>query len=160
MNKPTNDAIDELCNQWKTECPELDTSAMQVVGRVLHLGNRFEADANRTLKKYDLKYTDFDIIATLRRSGKPYRLTPTELCRSVILTSGAMTTALDRLERKGLIARIQDTADKRVHLACLTAAGITLAETVAVDRFNLAHSELSSLTAEEKQQLGALLKKL
>ena len=154
------DAIDRLVVQWEKECPNLDVSAMQVIGRILRLGNKFEAEANRELKKYNLKYTDFDIIATLRRSGKPYKLTPSQLCESVILTSGAMTTALDRLEKAGLVQRQQELTDKRVRSAALTPMGVNLAEKAAVERSRLAGEELTSLSLDERNQLGQLLKKL
>lgn len=160
MTEEFSDAIDQLCAQWAEESPELDTSAMQIIGRIVRLGNRFVVDANHVLKGHGLKYSEFDIIATLRRSGKPYKLTPTQLCESVVLTSGAMTTALDRLEHRGLIIRAQDEADKRIKSACLTDEGVSLAKSAALDRFDLALQELGSLSQQEKHQLTQLLKKL
>ena len=84
---------------------------MAVAGRVLHLGRLLEAQADECLKALELSYTELDLLATLRRSGAPYRLSPTDLRRSVLLTSGAMTACLNRLQRRGLLRREADPGE-------------------------------------------------
>jgi MarR family len=105
------DRIDHLLAEWHAERPELDAAAMAVVGRLLSIGRQLEARANAVLKPLGLHYTDLDVLATLRRGGRPYRRTPTELRNFVLITSGAMTACLDRLERNALIARLDDPHD-------------------------------------------------
>lgn len=157
---PAEDRIDELVREWRAERPDLDASAMAVVGRVLHLGRVLEARASEVLKPFGLHYTDLDVLATLRRGGRPYRRTPTQLRASVLITSGAMTACLDRLEKSGLIERHADPADRRSSAAALTPRGIKLIDAAIQVRFKEAAEAMSVLTAAERKQLGALLKTL
>ncbi|HEX5756516.1 MAG TPA: MarR family transcriptional regulator [Arenimonas sp.] len=154
------DKIDRLLADWRSERPELDCSAMQVVGRVLSLGRQLEARAGAALKPLGLHYTDLDVLATLRRRGRPFRLTPTELRDSVLLTSGAMTACLDRLERGGLITRVANPADRRSTAAELTTAGRKLIDKAIVVRFAEASDAVAALSPSERTQLARLLKKL
>lgn len=162
MGTGTNEAdkVEGLLADWRRERPELDVEAMAVVGRILSLGRRLEGRANRALKPMGLHYTDLDVLATLRRSGKPYRLTPTQLRASVLITSGAMTACLDRLERNGLVARLDNPDDRRSTSAGLTAAGIRLIDRAIATRFEEAGDAVAALTARERTTLAALLKKM
>ncbi len=155
-----DDVIDLLRSQWKSQFPHLDTEAMDVVGRITLLASRWDAEIHHALKPFALSYTDFDIIATLRRSGEPYELTPTALMESVVLTSGAMTTALTRLENAGLLCRKPDPNDGRVRRARLTRAGATLAEKAARARFKVASEQIAELSGKDAQALVKLLRKL
>ena len=132
------DVLDELVEEWATEVPSLDAKPMLVVGRIMRISNLLESEVARTLKPHGLHYTDFDILATLRRKGAPYELSPTQLSNSVILTSGAMTAAIDRLEKNSLVRRTQDKIDGRSRRVKLTAKGSRLVEKVALTRFELA----------------------
>ena len=154
------DKIDRLVADWQAERPELDVSAMAVVGRLLSIGRLLEARANAALKPLGLHYTDLDLLATLRRSGKPYRLTPTQLRSSVVITSGAMTACLDRLEGNGLIARVANKSDRRSSAAELTPAGRKLIDKAIVVRFEEAADAVLGLSDSERERLASLLKKL
>lgn len=154
------DGIDRLLAEWRAERPELDAAAMAVVGRLLSIGRQLEGRANAVLKPLGLHYTDLDVLATLRRGGRPYRRTPTELRDAVIITSGAMTACLDRLEANGLIARIADPQDRRSSAAELTPTGRKLIDKAIVIRFEEAAEAIASLSASESSRLSALLKKL
>lgn len=154
------DLIDRLIADWVLECPEFDTSAMAIVGRIILLAQRYESAANDALKDFGLRYTEFDILATLRRTGGSHTLTPTELCSVVLLTSGAMTAALDRLEAMDLIDRVADRQDRRVKAARLTAKGVQLAEKAAQQRFNIADEAVSHMTDAQQGALSKLLRKL
>lgn len=147
-------------SEWAAESPELDASAMRVVGRIIRLGRQFEKDASGALKPLGLPYTEFDIIATLRRSGAPYELTPGQLGQAVLLTSGAMTAALDRLEQSGLITRHASETDRRVKTAKLTASGKKLALKAAKARFDVAALALDGLSSQQRKTLAKLLKEL
>ncbi len=154
------DRIDRLLAEWQAERPELDAAAMAVVGRLLSIGRQLEGRANAVLKPLGLHYTDLDVLATLRRGGKPYRRTPTELRNSVIITSGAMTACLDRLEGKGLIARVDDPHDRRSSAAELTTEGRKRIDKAIAIRFEEAGEALSGLSDGERSRLAVLLKKL
>lgn len=154
------DLIDKLVQDWHLERPELDTSAMEIVGRILQLGKILEKRANQALKENKIHYTDLDVLATLRRSGKPYQLSPKELMQSVLITSGAMTALLDRLTKLQLISRDSHPDDGRVKLATLTQKGkITIDAAIEV-RFQEASNSTEELTIPEKEQLAILLKKM
>lgn len=157
---PDADVVDELLRDWRRERPELDASAMAVVGRILNLGRLLEADANGSLKPIGISYTDLDVLATLRRSGAPYRLTPTALRKSVLLTSGAMTACLNRLEARGLIVRGAQDSDRRSLTAALTAKGVRLIDKAIVARFQEAERAVAGLSPREREELARLLRKM
>lgn len=154
------DRTDRLLAEWRVERPELDAAAMAVVGRLLSIGRQLEARANAALKPLGLHYTDLDVLATLRRGGRPYRRTPTELRDSVLITSGAMTACLDRLESNVLIARVADPHDRRSSAAELTTEGRKLIDKAIAVRFREATDSLAGLSEVERSRLAALLKKL
>ena len=154
------DRTDRLLAEWHAERPELDAAAMAVVGRLLSIGRLLEARANAALKPLGLHYTDLDVLATLRRGGRPYRRTPTGLRDSVLITSGAMTACLDRLESNGLIARVADPHDRRSSAAELTTEGRKLIDKAIAVRFEEAAEALAGLSEGERARLAALLKKL
>ena len=155
-----NDIIDNLMSDWHKERPELNVSAMAIVGRILSLGKTLEKSAGVALKASGIHYTDLDVLATLRRSGKPYALTPTQLMQSVLITSGAMTALLDRLTRLGLIYRQPDDKDKRIKRAVLTQKGLDKIDQTIEIRFAEAHNAIAALSPTEKKELAQLLKKL
>lgn len=155
-----NDIIDTLVNEWKNERPELDTSAMHIVGRILKLGKVLEKSAGKALQDSGIYYTDLDVLATMRRSGKPYELAPKQLMKSVLITSGAMTALLDRLTKLELIYRAPDTKDGRIKLAGLTKKGIKIIDKTIEIRFKEASESVSMLTEVEKEKFSELLKKM
>ncbi|MEO8019296.1 MAG: MarR family transcriptional regulator [Pseudomonadota bacterium] len=154
------DLVDSLLQDWRRERPDLDAAPMAIVGRVLHLGRLLEARANQRLKGTGLKYTDLDVLATLRRSGAPHRLTPTALRRSVLITSGAMTACLNRLEALGLLARNLEDSDRRSLMASLTPQGLKLVDKIIAIRFEEARQAIEGLAAAERLALANLLRKL
>ncbi|WP_266157668.1 MarR family winged helix-turn-helix transcriptional regulator [Dyella silvatica] len=154
------DLVDQLLRDWQRERPDLNVTAMAVVGRILNLGRALEARANDSLKALGIHYTDLDVLATLRRSGKPYRLTPTVLRQSVLITSGAMTACLNRLEKAGLISRNPEDNDRRSLAAALTAPGLALIDRAIVVRFAEAEQAVAALSRGEQAELSKLLRKL
>lgn len=154
------DRVDALILDWKREAPSLRADAMQVVGRIIRLGRAYQDDVSALLRPHGLSYSDFDVIATLRRCGQPYTLTPTQLQRSVLLTSGAMTACLRRLELAGLICRSTDADDGRRSTAKLTRKGQVLVEKLIARRFALAERSLADVNAKQIEALTTLLRKL
>jgi len=160
MKKPKDDLIDDLISEWHREQPELDTSAMEIVGRILMLGKLLEKRAGNALKECNIYYTDLDVLATLRRSGKPFELTPKQLMKSVLITSGSMTALLDRLSKLDLIYRNPDTKDRRIIRAGLTTKGISTIDKAIKMRFAEANNTVSIFNSNEREKLSILLKKL
>lgn len=156
----SRDRVDELMEQWAGERPDLDHTVMASVGRLMRLAEvidqRFEAHA----ATYGITRPDADVLFSLRRSGPPYALLPTQLTGALMVASGTMTARLDRLERKGLVERRPNPRDRRSTLVALTDAGFRVTEEGIGE--HVAHEErlLDGLTAKDRAQLDALLRKL
>lgn len=147
--------------QWRHEMPQMDVAAMELLGRMFELVLVIDRDHMTPLfTGLGLQEGEFDVLATLRRSGLPYRLSPTQLYEAMMLTSGGMTARLNRMEKRGLIARQPNPDDRRGVLVQLTDRGRDL-----VERAVALHAEnetrlLSALTTDEQMQLNGLLRKL
>lgn len=160
MGDKNFDIIDDLVSEWNKEQPDLDASAMEIVGRLILLGKILEKRAGKAIKDSKIHYTDLDVLATLRRNGKPYELTPKQLMKSVLITSGSMTALLDRLEKLDFIVRTSDKSDKRIKKAKLTKLGIAVIDKAIKIRFEEASNSTSTLDTQERDSLSFLLKKL
>lgn len=156
----TLDTIDVLIDQWRRERPDLDPSAMGVVGRLLRVSARLERRLEEVLRPFDLTPWQFDVLATLRRSGEPFQLSPTQLLQAVMLSSGAMTNRIDRLEQKGLVKRSPDPNDRRGVLIGLTAKGRRLVDRAVASRFEEARENLACLGDGESEPLAESLRKM
>lgn len=154
------DAIDRVVEQWAREKPELKTEPMALMGRLMRITKHMEGEVATLHKQHDLKMGEFDVLATLRRAGKPYKLTPSELIESMMLTSGAMTNRLDKLESKGLIEREHSKADRRSVTVMLTTVGFELIDTMIVQHVDVQNRLLESFTSQQTQQTNKLLKSL
>ncbi|CAH1547244.1 MarR family winged helix-turn-helix transcriptional regulator [Vibrio rotiferianus] len=154
------DAIDRVVSQWAKEKPDLDTEPMAIMGRLMRIAKHMENHVAEVHKRYDLKMGEFDVLATLRRSGEPYRLTPSELISSMMLTSGAMTNRLDKLEKKGLIAREHSKEDRRSVTVQLTSKGFELIDALIEQHLQAQHELMGSLTSDEREQVNQALKLL
>lgn len=157
---PVLDRVDLFIEQWRRERPTLDASGLAVVSRILMLFKMLEQSADDALADFGLALWQFDVLAALRRSGSPFRLTPTELSKLVTLSSGAMTNRIDRLEALGLVARERDPDDRRGILIALTPKGRRLVDHAAERRLADAKEQISVLTTKERRVLASLLRKL
>jgi DNA-binding MarR family transcriptional regulator len=158
------DAVDAIVAQWRTERPDLDPAAKHITGRIVRLAWLFQSEFERTkgagFGKHGLKETDFGVLSALRRSGEPYELTPTELARHRMITSGGMTAALDRLEAKGMIVRHPNPNDRRGSLVRLTEPGRELIDGSMVLHAQVEHTLVASLGEKDAKDLERLLRKL
>ena len=154
------DAIDRLMAQWKRERPDLDADAMGTVGRVNRVVQVLTPRVEAVMKRHGLNIGEFDVLASLRRSGEPYRLSPTALHSALLVSSGAMTNRLDRLEERGLIERLPDPADRRAIQVALTDAGRELIEEAVTEHVDNLQRLLAPLTRAERDELDRLAKKL
>ncbi|WP_019277427.1 MarR family winged helix-turn-helix transcriptional regulator [Vibrio coralliilyticus] len=152
------DAIDRVVDQWAKEKPELDTEPMAIMGRLLRIAKYMETEVTRLHKRYDLKLGEFDVLATLRRSGSPFRLTPSELIDSMMLTSGAMTNRLDKLESKSLIVREHSKEDRRSVTVQLTDEGFTLIDKIIEEHAEVQQKLVKGMNSNQKHQINQILK--
>ncbi|MGC7100912.1 MarR family winged helix-turn-helix transcriptional regulator [Amycolatopsis lurida] len=154
------DSIDQMVDEWTAHGSGLDVSALQVIGRLFRCAGHGQAAVVGALRPLGLSYGDFDVLNTLRRRADPGGTHPRALAETALITSGAMTARLDRLERGGLVAREPDPADRRAVRIRLTEAGAELAEK-ALDAVLAADEEfLAPLSAAQREALAALLKEL
>ena len=155
------DWVGRVREQWSRERPDLDLLPMEVVGRLTGAARLLGRDVlNPFFEAQGLGPGEFDVIATLRRSGKPYRLTPTELYESLMLSSGGMTARLDRLEKAGLIERQPNPEDRRGTLVGLTRKGLALIERIVGLHVENEARALAVLSKAEQKELNRLLEKL
>ena len=154
------DHVDRVLDQWHAQRPDLDVSPMAVVGRLSRLARLVDAELAKTFASHDLDRASFDVLATLRRSAPPHRLTPTELMRASMVTSGAVTQRLDRLEARGLVHRTPNEHDGRGVVVALTDAGFDLIERVLPDHLATENGLLSALSPAERTTLADTLKQV
>lgn len=154
------DRVDRVREQWATERPSLDTSAMEVIGRILRVEHLADSRIRRTLRGSGLDRGGFDVLATLRRSGRPYQLSPTRLYEELVLTSGAVTHRVDALMRAGLVERIADEADRRSLLVGLTAKGKSVIDRALSAHLRCEQELMAGLSPTERRKLAGLLRKL
>ena len=154
------DAVDRFVAQWARERPDLDLAPMALIGRLGRLSALGTAVIEAGLAKHGLKLGEFDVLASLRRAGKPYELTPGALIRQLMLSSGAMTNRLDRLESNGLVQRAPDPADRRGVIVRLTPEGHKVVDDAVTDHVTTEAGLLEPLSASERAALDRLLRKL
>jgi DNA-binding MarR family transcriptional regulator len=154
------DGVDVIIEQWHRERPDLDPSPIGVIGRISRLARELEQRLEPVYREHGLEPGWHDVLATLRRSGPPYRLRPTEFTSALMLTSSGTTKRLDRLEQAGLITREPDPDDRRGTLIALTGAGRELIDAVSGAHLENERRLLSALTKAEQRQLADLLRKL
>ena len=160
----SSDGVDAIVEQWLAERPDLDSSAKHITGRIVRLAVLFQAEFERVkggaFNIHGLKETDFGVLSPLRRAGAPFELTPTELARHRMITSGGMTAALDRLEEKGMIVRVPNPNDRRGSLVRLTEHGREVIDASMELHAEVEQKLVASLSAEDKADLQRLLRKL
>lgn len=154
------DATDAIVAQWNRERPDLDASPMLVIGRLFRLTDAVDQRLRPLFAAADLGNGDFDVLAALRRSGAPYTLSAGELSRAVLVTTGAITKRVDRLEARGLVGRTVAESDSRGRLVTLTAEGVALTDDLMAAHLDNQRRVLAGLSAQEQERLAALLRRL
>jgi DNA-binding MarR family transcriptional regulator len=153
----TKDRIDKLLDQWKKERPDLDASPMGILGRLMILDRLAERGIEKVLKSHNLTIQEFDVLAVLRRCGQPFQQPVSVLCAHSLLTSGAMTNRVDRLEKKELVKRQPNPEDRRGVLVTMTSKGRKITDEIITERLQEAHERVSVLPLKERRQLETLL---
>jgi DNA-binding MarR family transcriptional regulator len=154
------DYVDRILEQWARERPDLDAWPMGVIGRFSRLTRYVEPEIETTFQAHGLPVGGFDVLAALRRAGRPYRLSPTELYNSLLVSSGAMTNRIDRLEEDGLVTRTPDPHDRRSILVALTPKGRRIVDAALTRHVAKEEELLAALSPKENKELARLLRKL
>jgi DNA-binding MarR family transcriptional regulator len=153
----TTDAVAQITARWAIERPELDTLPMAIFGRIARLHREQTLASERAYATLGINSGDFDVLATLRRSGAPYRLTPSQLTTQMMITSGGTTQRVDRLETAGLVIREPSSDDRRSTTIVLTDKGFDLINAALVKHLDVERELLTGLPAREQQRLVKLL---
>ena len=151
------DPVARIVEQWNHERPDVDVSGMAVIGRISRLDKLIQPRLDAVFAQHGLESWEFDVLATLRRQGEPHQLTPGELLAAMMITSGAMTNRLDRLERRGLVRRTRSPTDGRQVLVTLTSDGLTKVDSALVDHAANERSIIEPLSPEQRSHLIELL---
>ena len=154
------DAVDAIIDQWAAVRPDLSTKAMEVFGRIYRLSRAMGDRMEKAYAPYGISRGEFDVLATLRRSGEPYTLSPRQLSATLMLTTGGMTGRLDKLERAGLLRRSPDPHDRRGLQVTLTEKGLDVIDQAVGAGLAVQTAALTSLDAEQADQLADLLREL
>ncbi len=155
-----HDAIDDMLEQWSREWPELDRSAAAIVNRIDRISDAFDRRFKATLGFQGLGYSAFKLLTTLRRSGPPYRLTPTALSQTLLVASGTLTNQIDQLEKAGLAARSPDPTDRRGVLVGLTDEGRRRIDAALIAHARDERAALAALPEGDQAVLRRILRTL
>jgi len=153
------DHVSKILTQWNRERPDLDVGPMGVLGRIARLRSLLAQAIDAELAKHGLSSSSFDVLATLRRSGAPYRLSPGELLATTMVTSGTMTNRIDQLEKAGLVERQDNPEDRRGVIIALTEKGFATVDAAVTAHVANQHRLIAALSREERKALDSLLEK-
>ncbi|BAN00384.1 MarR family winged helix-turn-helix transcriptional regulator [Ilumatobacter coccineus] len=159
-SSPELDVVDRIVAQWHRERPDIDVSGMEIIGRLGRLERVIRPKLDKVFAEHVLESWEFDVLATLLRNGAPHQLTPGQLLDSMMITSGAMTNRLDRLEARGLVKRSKSEHDGRQVVVTLTKKGLRKVDDALADHAANELEILSSLDADDQAALVTLLRKL
>lgn len=153
----STDRVARIQEQWRRERPDLDVSPQGLIGRLHRLGDLLRDEILTVYRRYDLGEGEFDVLAALRRQGAPFELAPGTLARHTMVTTGAMTKRLDRLEEAGLVERRLSDADGRGRVARLTDPGRALIDEALTAHIRNEHRLIAALDPEQRTALEGLL---
>jgi DNA-binding MarR family transcriptional regulator len=163
--QPVDDQVEEMMASWRAEMPELVGPTTELTKRIMVLSGELSAATKRELPEFGLTMAEFDVLATLRRAGKPYRLKPNELSRALLLSTGGTSNVVNHLVSEGLVERESDPDDGRSTLISLTSKGAKVVEdalrvnTVAhAEVFEGVPPEVLASTAKALRELSAAMR--
>ncbi|GAA3130012.1 MarR family transcriptional regulator [Planomonospora alba] len=155
-----SDTVDMVLAQWARERPDVDVWPMGIVGRISRLSGLLNRGLKEFFADYGLETFEFDVLATLRRAGAPYELTAGALLKAAMVTSGAITNRIDRMEAKGLVERVRDGEDRRSVRIRLTPGGLELIDRLVGPHVDNEARLLAALEPAERDRLAGLLRVL
>ncbi|MGW9111760.1 MarR family winged helix-turn-helix transcriptional regulator [Microbacterium sp. NPDC055683] len=154
------DRIGVFVEQWRRERPDLDPSPMAVIGRMRRISDDFTRELIDNYRRFGLGEGEFDVLCALRRAGEPFALSQGDIAEHTVVTAGATSKRVDRLEAAGLVLRHQRADDARGRIVELTPEGRTLIDEAYPAHLRLESRLLSPLDDGERAQLEELLRKL
>jgi DNA-binding MarR family transcriptional regulator len=154
------DEVDQLVAEWRAQRPDLDVTPLQVLSRIWRLARHLDRARAEAFAVHGLEPWGFDVLSSLRRQGPPYRLSPGNLLRATMVTSGTMTNRIDRLEESGLVRRGPDPQDKRGVLVTLAEDGLARVDLALAALLSSEQALLAGLTAVQRADLAAMLRTL
>ncbi|GAB2648902.1 MarR family winged helix-turn-helix transcriptional regulator [Kribbella swartbergensis] len=153
----TEDHVARIQAEWRVERPDVDTTPQGVIGRLHRIANHLTGELTLLYAKYGLSEGEFDVLASLRRAGAPYERAPGEIALHTMVTTGAVTKRVDRLEKAGLVERRRSDADGRGRVVRLTPAGRRLFDQAFTAHMANEKRLLEPLTPHQTAQLEKLL---
>lgn len=160
MSDPPEDHVERLLEQWRRERPDVDVTALGLVGRLFRVTQLADRALEEGLATHDLQPGWFDVLAALRRAGGPYELSPGRLMRALMLSSAGMTKRLDRMAAAGLVERRPDPGDRRGVLVRLRPRGKELVDETLGPHVEREERLLAALSSAERRTLDVLLRKI
>jgi DNA-binding MarR family transcriptional regulator len=154
------DWTDQVLERWSTLSPQVDAAASEVAERIGRIALQFGRWQDEIFGRHGLNRGEVGVLYALRGVGQPAQLSPTQLSRSLMISTAGITSRLDRLERRQLVTRVTDPNDRRGILIELTEEGSRAADEAVAAGAEATRRMLSGLTHEELKALGALLRKL
>ena len=149
--------VDTVLEQWRRERPDLNVGPMGLIGRLKRIGRHLEREMEKTFAEHGLNLAKFDVLATLRRNGLPYRLSPGDLITKTMVTSGTMTNRVDQLVRAGYVERFKNPDDGRSVMIALTKQGFKVIDAAVTDHVENLARLTSGLTENEAKRLDRAL---
>ena len=157
---PASDEVDRIVDAWARERPDLDVTPLQVLSRVDRLARHLDRARRTAFTASGLESWEFDVLAALRRAGKPYQLSPKALLQQTLVSSGTMTNRIDRLVERHLVERRTDPHDGRGVLVVMTADGREKVDAAIAVLLDDEAEMLAGLSRADQERLSALLRKL
>ena len=154
------DAIDRIEAAWRRERPDVDVSSVGIVSRIWRIARHLEQARKERLAEHGTDRVTLDVLAMLRRSGPPFRMTAGELTHHSLISSGGVSQRLEKLERAGLVTRHIHSDDRRRIDVELTAAGVELIDSILADLMAHEATLLDGLDPCEQEDLRRILKRL
>lgn len=157
MAERQQDVVSRIVAQWNRERPDIDVSPLEVVGRVSRLSRLVDKVLAQNFARHGIEAWMFDVMATLRRSGAPYELAAGDLVRQTMVTTGAMTNRIDRLEQRGLVKRVA-AQDRRKVIVRLTSDGLVLVDEVVATHMETEHEIMAGLSPRQRADMARNLR--
>jgi DNA-binding MarR family transcriptional regulator len=154
------DHVDWLVSQVRQERPDLDAGLVELIGRITRVNHHIDAEIAKSIERYDLRVGELTLLIALRRAGEPFQLTPTELYRAMMVTSGGATRRIDQLESRGLVQRTPHPHDRRASLIGLTPEGRRLVDEAWAHHLKRNRELFDALKPEERRTLADMLRRV
>ncbi|GAA2521638.1 MarR family winged helix-turn-helix transcriptional regulator [Rarobacter incanus] len=154
------DEVDLIVNAWHRVRPDLDLGPLEIMSRLTRINRRLDLARRAAFARHDLETWEFDVLAALRRAGRPYALSPGALADQTLVTSGTMTNRIERLVSRGLVTRIPDPADRRGAVVTATQQGLDQVDAALTDLIEVERELLTVLDADQRDTVAAALRVL